>query len=137
MFRSVRVVLISEEKRERESLAQTLSDMPGVAIVAEVDRVCHMGRQAGHVGVDCVVLDIDCHPMAGTLALTLARAIFRDARIVVLARSVHPRYPQFLKESGASCCIDKDDPGELALLVNALGLTLPQSARVAPQYVWA
>lgn len=116
----VRVVLVSEDSRERQELAGLLGGLPGVQIVAEVDLVCRMDRQAGHVGADWVVLDIDRYPLAGTLGLAQARGTFPGARIIVLARSIHPRFLQFLKSSGASCCIDKDDPHRLVQLISVL-----------------
>ena len=130
MSRSVRVVVISEETCEREKLARILNDTPGVTVVAEVNRVCRMEAQAGHIDADHVMLDIDRYPLAGTLGLTQARATFPDARFIVLARSIPSRYLRFLRESGASCCIDKDDPDKLAWLTNAIGLMFPRSAGV-------
>lgn len=111
----VRVVVVSEEARERRELMRVLDDLPGIEIVAEVDLVCQMGRQAGDVDADCVVLDIDRYPLAGTLPGT---------SIVILARAIHPRFLQFLKQSGASCCIDKGEPDWLAHLMSALFVIL-------------
>lgn len=121
MAASVRTVVISEEARERQALIQALDSLPGVQVVAEVDRVCQMGRQAGQVDADCVVLDIDRYPLAGTLGLAQARGTFPNARIIILARFIPPRYLRFLRESGASCCIDKDEPAPLAWLGQAVG----------------
>jgi AmiR/NasT family two-component response regulator len=135
MTTSVRTVVIAEEACERRQLVQTLGSLSGIRVVAEVDRVCQMGRQARHVEAECVVLDIDRYPLAGTLGLAQARGTFPGARIIVLVRSVHPRYLQFLKESGASCCIDKDDPDKLAQVANAVGLMIPRSGSVAPTHV--
>lgn len=123
MSTPVRVVVISEEARERQQLTRTLDGLPGVKIVAEVDLVSQMGKQAGDIDADCVVLDIDRYPLAGTLGLAQARGTFPGARIILLTRSIHPRYLQFLKESGASCCIDKDDPDRLTQLISALRVT--------------
>lgn len=122
MTTPVRVVVIGEHTHERQRLARLLGSLPGVYIAAEVDLVCQMGQQAGHVDAEWVVLDIDRHPLAGALGLAQARGTFPGSRIIILARSIHPKYLQFLKESGASCCIDKDDPDSLTRLTNTLGL---------------
>lgn len=121
MSAPVRVVVISEEARERERRVRVLNATPGVEVTAQVDQVCDMRKQAGHIDADCVVLDIDRYPLAGTLGLAQARATFPDARIIVLTRSIPPRYLQFLRESGASCCIDKDDPMHRTWLMQAIG----------------
>lgn len=115
---AVRVVVISEKAKERQQLTQLVDSLPGLQIVAEVDLVCQMGRQAGNADADCVVLDIDRYPLAGTLGLAQAKATFPDASILILARAVPPRFLQYLKASGASCCIDKDDPDMQAHLIN-------------------
>lgn len=120
----VRVVVVSEEARERRELMRVLDDLPGIEIVAEVDLVCQMGRQAGDVDADCVVLDIDRYPLAGTLGLAQVKGTFPGASIVILARAIHPRFLQFLKQSGASCCIDKGEPDWLAHLMSALFVIL-------------
>jgi DNA-binding NarL/FixJ family response regulator len=112
--------VISEQARERRELTRALDGLPGVEIVAEVDLVCQMGQQAGHIEADCVVLDIDRYPLAGTLGLAQTRGTFPSARIMILVRAIHPRFVQFLKESGASCCIDNDDPDRLTQLMSAL-----------------
>lgn len=130
MPRSVHVVVISEEAGEREKLAQTLNDLWGEAIVTEVDRVSQMSRQAGQVEPDCVVLDIDRYPLAGTLGLAQARATFPDTRIIVLARSIPSRYLRFLRKSGASCCIDKDDAAHLTSVAQLVGVLSKMISRV-------
>ncbi|HBY99027.1 MAG TPA: hypothetical protein DEP84_34610, partial [Chloroflexi bacterium] len=62
--RPIRVVLMSEEASERQACTRLLGGWPEVALVAEVTLICQMGRQAGHVAADCVVLDIDRYPLA-------------------------------------------------------------------------
>ncbi|HBY96251.1 MAG TPA: hypothetical protein DEP84_20240 [Chloroflexi bacterium] len=118
--RLLRVVVASEDAGERQILTQVVEGLPGTALVAEVTLICQMGRQAGHVAADCVVLDIDRYPLAGALSLTQARATFRGASVIVLARSIRLRFLHFLEASGASCCIDKDDPGWQVQLMQAL-----------------
>ncbi|MFQ5854838.1 MAG: hypothetical protein ACE5LU_04230 [Anaerolineae bacterium] len=125
MSTPVRVVVVSEEATERQDLTRALDGLPGIETVAEVDLVCEMGKQAGNIDTDCVVLDIDRYPLAGTLGLAQARGTFPGARVIVLARSIHPRFLQFLKDSGGSCCIDKDDPGKLTHLISALLMVAP------------
>ncbi|MBI3943792.1 MAG: hypothetical protein HY326_12320, partial [Chloroflexi bacterium] len=63
------VVIISENAPDRQSYVRLMQDLPGVVLLAEVDLVCQMGKQAGHLDVKCVVLDIDRYPRAGLLSL--------------------------------------------------------------------
>lgn len=116
----VRIVIISEDARERQQLANMLQGLPDVEIAAEVDLVCQMGKQAGQVNADCVVLDIDQYPLAGTLGLAQARGTFPGVPVILLTRSIPPRYLQFLKKSGAKCCIDKSNPDKLTQFINVL-----------------
>lgn len=116
----IRTVVISEDEHERAMLMQVLDGVSGIDVVAEVTLVCQMGNQAGHVDADAVILDIDRYPRAGTLSLVQAQATFPDARILMLVRDPDPRFPKFLKASGASCCIDKDDHGFPAQVLTTL-----------------
>ncbi|MBI3942732.1 MAG: hypothetical protein HY326_06940 [Chloroflexi bacterium] len=114
------VVVMSEDAQERQSLGRLLRNLPGVELLAEVDLICQMGKQAGHLDAQCVVLDIDRYGRAGLLSLMQARATFPNARIILLTRSIIPRFCEFLKASGASYCIDKDDPSGDVRVINAL-----------------
>lgn len=116
----IRTVVISEDAQERATIVQTLDGIAGIEVVAEVTLICQMGKQAGHVDADAVILDIDRYPMAGTLSLVQAKATFPNTPILVLVRDPAPQFPTFLKASGASCCIDKDDHEYSAQLLTAL-----------------
>lgn len=120
----IRTVVISEDEDERAILKQILNGVSGIEVAAEVTLICQMGNQAGHVDAHAVILDIDRYPMAGTLSFVQAQATFPDTRILMLVREPDPRFPKFLKASGASCCIDKDDydyPAQLLTALQAVG----------------
>lgn len=124
MTESVRVLIVDDQPRTRQSLRALLATWPRVQAIREAA----LGREAIHLIQDClpdvVLMDVRMPEVNGLDVTRLIKARWPQVKVIVL--TMYAEYEADAREAGADAFVCKGEPPER--LLAALAMTGPSSS---------
>ena len=118
MTRTIRVVLVEDNKVFREALELLLSLQEDIEVVAAVDNGFDAASVCRDERPDVVVLDYRLPGLDGVQAAQAVREAAPDSRVIFLTASLSPTESRELYAAGAVACLTKDT--ELDAIIGAI-----------------
>lgn len=109
----MRVLVVDDQKRTRQSLRLLLNTLPTVCEVQEAAGGREAVASIPGTRPDVVVMDARMPEMDGVAATRLIKTNWPEIKIIVL--SMYPEYEGDALQAGADCFVSKGEPPEVLI----------------------
>jgi YesN/AraC family two-component response regulator len=115
MDRKIKVLIVDDQRRSRQSLRALLATWPAAAAIREAPNGVEALRLAEEFRPDLVLIDVRMPEMGGLETTQRLKDRWPATRVVVL--SMYADYEAFARSAGADAFVTKGEPPEVLLRV--------------------
>ncbi len=110
MTQEIRILIVDDQPRARQSLKALLATMPEVGDIREAEGATEAVSSVKEMKPDVVLMDVVMPGMDGLMATRLIKSIQPKTRVVIL--TLYPEYRQEAFAAGADSFVTKGGPSE-------------------------
>ncbi|MGE5140023.1 MAG: response regulator transcription factor [Rudaea sp.] len=110
MSEGIRVLIVDDQPRARQSLRALLATMPEIGEVREAEGGMQAVESVSRSGADVVLMDVIMPELDGLQATRMIKQERPDIRVVIL--TLYPEFRQAALEAGADGFVTKEGPSQ-------------------------
>ncbi len=110
MTQEIRVLIVDDQLRARQSLKALLATMPEVRDIREAEGATEAVQSVDELKPDVVLMDVVMPGMDGLMATRLIKSVHPKTRVVIL--TLYPEYRQEALAAGADRFVTKGGPSQ-------------------------